>query len=504
MPTLEALMTAHLQRRPRLMRAVFGVLQRTRPNFRTGETILVTRAEDVREVFARGEDFEIGFLNSAKMKVGPFLLGMDPGTHLYDTEKPVLRARLQQELAGFERAARQAAQRCAPAFIDRARGGPADVLGEYAERVTTRAAVQFFLGDAPPEARSRVFAAEPGDDTVRHWLRKLGTVIASSRPAPFGLAAIADAVADEFRSYLECCVRQARQQGADGVGGSNGTDGADGAGSSGDTGGANGTGGGLLGMLLRANGAGTGANTNANPGAHNAGAGGSDVSASAADANPGADANANANTGAHNAGAGANPGAHKSGASADSDARIVANLAGLMLAGSTAIGLSFCHALRQLVKRPRALAEAARTARDAGAGPELRAYWLEALRFHPTFPILPRFAPRQTVIAAGTARECIVPAGATLLTLPVTALFDPEEIAHPFEFMPGRELPGGTLLFGAGTHHCLGEALASSELDHLFAELLAAPGSEHLKTGRLRYDGGAVDFMKITLPEAAS
>lgn len=506
MPTLEALMTTHLQRRPRLMRAVFGVLQRTRPNFRTGETILVTRAEDVREVFARGEDFEIGFLNSAKMKVGPFLLGMDPGAALYDTEKPVLRAHLQEELANFERAAQQAAQRTAPAFIERARARPADVLGEYAERVTTRAAVQFFLGDAPPEARSEIFAAEPGDDTVRHWLRKLGTVIASSRPAPFGLAAIADAIADEFRGYLECCVRQARQQGAGGAGNPNDTNG------------------GLLGVMLRAQGAsggaganegagGASANADANPGAgeSNASAAGTKPEARKSNANTGT--NVNAGAGAREAGANAdrtdaNAGAHKSGSGAnantDADARIVANLAGLMLAGSTAIGLSFCHALRQLVQRPRELAEAARITREAGAGPELRATWREALRFHPTFPILPRFAPRRTVIAAGTARECSVPAGATLLTLPITALFDPEEIAHPFEFMPGRELPGGSLLFGAGTHHCLGEALASSELDHLFAELLAAPGSEKLKTGRLRYDGGAVRFMRVTLPGDAS
>ncbi|MFX9093454.1 hypothetical protein ABTN25_20180, partial [Acinetobacter baumannii] len=53
-------------------------------------------------------------------------------------------------------------------------------------------------------------------------------------------------------------------------------------------------------------------------------------------------------------------------------------------------------------------------------------YIYEALRFRPMLPLLVRDCPRETIIANGTRRVRIVPAGARVLAAPLAAMFDPD------------------------------------------------------------------------------
>ena len=50
-------------------------------------------------------------------------------------------------------------------------------------------------------------------------------------------------------------------------------------------------------------------------------------------------------------------------------------------------------------------------------------------------PILLRYAPRETIIAKGTRRARLVPAGAKVFAPPIAAMFDPEEFRKPWTFV---------------------------------------------------------------------
>src|SRR4030095_13587748 len=49
------------------------------------------------------------------------------------------------------------------------------------------------------------------EELLAQWVRKVGSAIATTSPAPFGLQRIAEACAPEFRTYLEREINRARQ-----------------------------------------------------------------------------------------------------------------------------------------------------------------------------------------------------------------------------------------------------------------------------------------------------
>ena len=200
-----------------------------------------------------------------------------------------------------------------------------------------------------------------------------------------------------------------------------------------------------------------------------------------------------------------------SGADLDVAAR---NVAGLVMTGSAVVTKAFCHAFDQLLRFPRALERAVEAA-DRNNRQLMGRLLVEALRFNPVFPILPRYCVRNTTLAAGTPRETEIPAGAGVYVSPTGAMFDPDALEDPNAFGFGRDLqlnprfaagsdygspedrtPGIYFLFGGGTHWCLGEQMAIAEMGAMGVALLRALRNPSLARG-LQYDGSAVASLLI-------
>lgn len=187
------------------------------------------------------------------------------------------------------------------------------------------------------------------------------------------------------------------------------------------------------------------------------------------------------------------------------------NVAGMVLAGCAPIAKSFTQILVQLLQRPDffEMAVKAATTNDGGT---LRALALEAMRFHPTFLVLPRYCPRDTTLAARTPRRTPIPAGSVVYCLTVAAMFDPEAVPQPEVFRPGRDY--AYLHFGTGGHGCLAQEfdLAMLQLELMLRHFLALPCFAHADARRIRgrwgilsrpriaYDGPAADRLWLSVP----
>ena len=113
--------------------------------------------------------------------------------------------------------------------------------------------------------------------------------------------------------------------------------------------------------------------------------------------------------------------------------------------------------------------------------------------------LLVRDTPRETVIALGTKRARLVPAGTRVVAAPLAAMFDPEIFPLPSQFCASRAFDR-YLHFGQGPRHCFGRYIAETALMEIVRSLLLvpdlarAPGSN----GRLAYEGPAAFSMVLT------
>lgn len=154
------------------------------------------------------------------------------------------------------------------------------------------------------------------------------------------------------------------------------------------------------------------------------------------------------------------------------DDRIVINMAGLPLGFVESAPGAMAEAVEQLLLRPRVLAEAAAVAGD----PErFDPYVWEALRFSPFFKLLPRMCERDHVLAAGTPRSTVIPAGTFVLAAPASAMFDAAVVPEPGEFRLDRPRHH-QLFFGSGHHACLGVHVAGPVIAETVRRLLLRPG----------------------------
>ncbi|MFI7114639.1 cytochrome P450 [Nonomuraea sp. NPDC050227] len=154
------------------------------------------------------------------------------------------------------------------------------------------------------------------------------------------------------------------------------------------------------------------------------------------------------------------------------DDRIVINMAGLPLGFVESAPGAMAEAVEQLLLRPRVLAEAAAVAGD----PErFDPYVWEALRFSPFFKLLPRLCERDHVLAAGTPRSTVIPAGTFVLAAPASAMFDAAVVPDPGEFRLDRPRHH-QLFFGSGHHACLGVHVAEVVIAETVRRLLLRPG----------------------------
>ncbi|MFF0861312.1 cytochrome P450 [Nonomuraea sp. NPDC003560] len=154
------------------------------------------------------------------------------------------------------------------------------------------------------------------------------------------------------------------------------------------------------------------------------------------------------------------------------DDRIVINMAGLPLGFVESAPGAMAEAVEQLLLRPRVLAEATAVAGD----PErFDPYVWEALRFSPFFKLLPRLCERDHVLAAGTPRSTVIPAGTFVLAAPASAMFDAAVVPDPGEFRLDRPRHH-RLFFGSGHHACLGVHVAEVVIAETVRRLLLRPG----------------------------
>lgn len=194
-------------------------------------------------------------------------------------------------------------------------------------------------------------------------------------------------------------------------------------------------------------------------------------------------------------------------------------LTGLVATGLATVVRGTAHTVDQLLEHPAALREARKLAvaldraeaheqsignvaseddrksaaqRVKQSHDALAHYIYEALRFRPMLPLLVRDAPREVVIAGGTKRARVVPAGARILAGPLAAMFDPDAFPRPSRFDPKRPIES-YIHFGDGERRCFGKYVAENALMEMVRALLRLPDLARASgsDGQVRYEGPA-------------
>ena len=216
----------------------------------------------------------------------------------------------------------------------------------------------------------------------------------------------------------------------------------------------------------------------------------------------------------------------------------VRSIAGFTMTGAAVVTKAFTHAIDQLLNFPDALdaaiAASAEEAQLRAAGRIDEALQrrilvgrlvVEALRFNPVFPVIPRYCVRNTTLARGTERETEIPAGANVIVSPLGAMFDPQAVPDPERFGFARNLqlnqltstrpdwdygspsdgtPGSYVIFGGGEHWCMGDQMAICEMASMAVALLnrlsepAVPGGPRrrpYRADKVRYDNSAAESL---------
>lgn len=132
------------------------------------------------------------------------------------------------------------------------------------------------------------------------------------------------------------------------------------------------------------------------------------------------------------------------------------------------------HGMLQSLIGAASAAEKARTAGDADAAKrhrgELKKMLVEASRLNPAlFPGQFRHVPMATTVAGKP-----VPAGSVMVVGTMSALRDSRKFANAGAFEPGRELDPA-LMFGEGSHVCLGAYLAMEQITEICQVLFSQP-----------------------------
>jgi cytochrome P450 len=183
-------------------------------------------------------------------------------------------------------------------------------------------------------------------------------------------------------------------------------------------------------------------------------------------------------------------------------------ITGLTVFGGATVVRAATQAIDQLIKHPAGLRHARELTRqlESNSGQDveaIRAQLLqiiyEALRFRPMLALLDRYVPREAMIAKGSARARMPPAGCVMVTPPVAAMYDPEEFPSPWAFRSGRCLKS-YVHFGYGPRLCFGKYIADTLFVEIVCGLLLIGDVERARgsRGRLKYDGPACKSMVLT------
>ena len=185
------------------------------------------------------------------------------------------------------------------------------------------------------------------------------------------------------------------------------------------------------------------------------------------------------------------------GESGFSDVEIRTALMGMIVGGPPQPPMVVPQAMEQLLRRPQVLAQA-QAAALAGDDAGLRGYVLEAMRFDPLAPGLPRVVLADGVIARGTAHEARVKAGETVLAAFASAMMDPRRVADPQRFDPAR--PASDYIhFGYGLHQCFGLHINLATLHLMLKPLLRQSRLRRARgsAGRLSKNGAFAERLVV-------
>lgn len=171
---------------------------------------LFTRAAQVRDIFERASDFQVGYTIAPRAKLGPFLLSMDEGPRHTQEKRALKRAVDRSEpvlIAAAEQESQRLARELAAASV---KGGRIDLGADFAELVFVRSLAASF-GLLPLNTWSSNNLNTPaGERTLALFIRTLGGTLGTPMPATFGLEQLADRVAPEFETQLNARIDQRR------------------------------------------------------------------------------------------------------------------------------------------------------------------------------------------------------------------------------------------------------------------------------------------------------
>jgi cytochrome P450 len=179
------------------------------------------------------------------------------------------------------------------------------------------------------------------------------------------------------------------------------------------------------------------------------------------------------------------------------DSRILANVASLLISVCETTSQAIVQAIEQILARPQIKQEAIAAAREPNPDRFDRYVW-ESLRFNPINPLLFRYCESDYTLAAGSARQAIIPAGTMVFALTASAMFDEDVVPDPDSFILDRPgWPGFTgLHFGYGHHTCLGRHIAGVMIPEVIRRVLLLPSVRLLPP-----PDGSIDFQGGPFPE---
>lgn len=196
-----------LQRRPAALRALIRLSELVRP-----PGPIIGRASEVRDIFDRTHDFQVGITIAPKTKTGSFLLSMDEGPR-HSRELRAIRKAITGPFAHFEQIAERESEALANQLAATlVHGERIDLSSDYAERVFVRT-LEAYFGLTAGQWTSDHLDVEDGERTLALYIRYLGATIGSGdSPAPFGLEALAQGIAEDFKTQLGAAIEAKRSE----------------------------------------------------------------------------------------------------------------------------------------------------------------------------------------------------------------------------------------------------------------------------------------------------
>jgi len=168
----------------------------------------------------------------------------------------------------------------------------------------------------------------------------------------------------------------------------------------------------------------------------------------------------------------------------DADA-IRRTIGGIIVGAVDTTSMAATQAMAVLLRRPKELTSVCRAA-AADDEAAVAAHLFEALRFHPHNPVIFRHCERDVTLERGNPKQQTIPAGTTVLVANMSAMFDPEVVEHPGEFLLNRP-ERAYIQFGHGQHTCFGLRMNKVQLPILGKALFRLKSLRVVS--RLEYEG---------------